>query len=691
MPLSFLATAATIGLTALLAPTTQPGDGDLPETTPNVGHERHLHPHNDPLPRAADASRFHTNRPGALDLPLPEEQDAFTFVVYGDRTGGPDEGVAVLADAVRDTNLLEPDLVMTVGDLVQGYNEPDQWMRQMREFKGVMNTLVSPWFPVAGNHDIYWRDRGEPGPAIPPGQHEANYEMHFGPLWYAFEHKNSLFVVLYSDEGNPETGEKAISKPESQRMSPEQLQWLQQTLADHKDSEHVFLFLHHPRWITGRYGDDWEKVHKALVEAGNVTAVFAGHIHRMRYDGPRDGIEYVTLATVGGHNAMTVPEAGMLHQYHVVTVRKDRVAMTALPVGAAMDVREITPELAADAESLATLAVDFSGDVELNEDGAADAELEATVTNPTNFSIDLELAFDSDDSRWVARPDHGHLTLKPGESATLPMTIRRTADALDDAYRAPTLLVRCDLLAPATRYKIPEHAAAVPVRLPSDYRPGNGVDRVLQLAGDAAVVVSNADLDLPQDGSLTLEAWFNGDDFAGRRGLAGKAQLSDYGLFVTDGRPSFSVMLGEQYTTVRGKRRSLRPGQWHHVAGVYDRDANAVRLFLDGELVAEAEAPRLPRRTNELPLIVGADVDGDGAPVDYFSGRIGDVRLSNSARYADAFEPAAALPVDERTLLHLDMDGRLGTALLDTTPRRVRAEIDGDVELVESDLESDLK
>ena len=34
-----------------------------------------------------DASRFHTNREGRA-LALPAESEAFTFAVYGDRTGG---------------------------------------------------------------------------------------------------------------------------------------------------------------------------------------------------------------------------------------------------------------------------------------------------------------------------------------------------------------------------------------------------------------------------------------------------------------------------------------------------------------------------------------------------------------------------------------------------------------------------
>ena len=244
---------------------------------------------------ATESNDIHTSRESAQVMPsVPVEEDMFTFVVFGDRTGGPAEGISVLAQAVQDTNLIEPDLVMTVGDLIQGYNTREAWVLQAAQFRSVMDELICPWFPVAGNHDVYWRGEGRP-----PEEHEGDYEAWFGPLWYAFDHKGCRFIVLYTDEGNPETGVRSFGDPDSQRMSDAQKSWLRQTLHDANDMNHVFVFCHHPRWRGGQYGDDWENVHQMFVDAGNVTAVFAGHVHQLRHDGWRDGIEYLSITGYG--------------------------------------------------------------------------------------------------------------------------------------------------------------------------------------------------------------------------------------------------------------------------------------------------------------------------------------------------------------------------------------------------------
>ena len=282
-----------------------------------------------------------TIRNSEVVLTTPKQVESFTFVVFGDRTTGRPEGLPILADAVRDTNRMRPSFVMNIGDMVQGYCPTEQWLEQMSEYKAIMNRLEMPWFPTAGNHDIYG---GRARDTLPEGQHESNYETHFGPLWYAFEYKNNWFIVLYTDEGHPETGNKSFRQPEDQIMSDAQFNWLKSILEKAKHADGVYIFQHHPRWLSTRYGDDWEKVHNALVEAGNVKVVFAGHIHAMTYN-KRDGIHYLTLAATGGSlDSSATAEDGVMHHIHFVTVRNGaEPSIAILPVGSTIDFTTMPP------------------------------------------------------------------------------------------------------------------------------------------------------------------------------------------------------------------------------------------------------------------------------------------------------------------------------------------------------------
>lgn len=300
-----------------------------------------------PTVRAAQegysAPRVETTRNSPVVLFAPKQEDkSFSFVVFADRTSekliGHEKGIAICQEAIRDTNCLKPVFVMNVGDMVQGYCSTEQWLEQMKEHKEIMNQLDMPWFPTAGNHDIYG---GNERDTLPIGQHESNYETHFGPLWYAFEYENNWFIVLYTDEGNPETGEKSFSKPECQMMSDEQFGWLNSVLDKAKKADGVYVFLHHPRWFGGggSYGNDWDKVHKALVASGNVKIVFGGHIHRMTYN-VKDGIQYITTAATGGSlNEEGTVEEGVLQHITFVTVQqRSEPVIAVLPVKSTIDI-----------------------------------------------------------------------------------------------------------------------------------------------------------------------------------------------------------------------------------------------------------------------------------------------------------------------------------------------------------------
>lgn len=608
-----------------------------------------------------DAARFITNRKSGVNLPLPDEEDAFFFAVYGDRTGGPAEGVAILREAVAETNLLGPDLVMTVGDLIQGYNAEDEWMGQMREYKDAMSALRMPWFPVAGNHDIYYRPerRGDPRPAE---EHEGRYEMHFGPLWYAFKHKSAWFIVLYTDEPNPDTGERNFNKAECQRMSPEQLAWLDQALTHTADAEHVFVFVHHPRWVGGKYGDDWNKVHERLVKAGNVKAVFGGHIHRMRYD-PKDGIEYFALATVGGHQDGSVPEAGFLHCFDLVTVRKDRIERATLPVGATMDPREITGEVSAQAPRLLNVRPRWEGSVRLGANGEVTERLRFSLKNPTDAQVDAEARFTSNDPRWTFTPDHVHGRIGPNGTMRGEVTVTRPAGSMDQGLQLPVMDLGFDYLTDSARFAVPRRQEYLPFDLSSvPAPPVPTTEQVLALSGSDAdyVSVASSELQLP-DGPFTLEAWVKPDRFKGRQGIVAKTEGSEFGFFANGGELAFPVHLDGAYVEPKSGETRMRVGEWQHVAGVFD--GAELRLYLDGRLVGRAEADG-KRTPNDLPLVVGGDVNNRGRCTSSFDGLIDEVRLSRSAVYSgESFDPARRLERGPETVLLLHMDAALGPFL----------------------------
>lgn len=661
------ATFLLLATTALIVQPVQ-AQGSAPEGAHDSA-ERHRH---------GEGPRFLTDRSSPVELELPAEEPAFQFAVFGDRTGGPAEGIRVLAEAVDEVNLVGPDLVLTVGDLIQGYNEAPQWLEQMREFKGVMAGLDCPWFPVAGNHDVYWRGPGE----APEGEHEALYELHFGPLWYALRHKSAWFLVLYTDEGNPRTGAKTFGDPDCQRMSPEQFSWLKETLGRTAGADHVFVFVHHPRWIGGNYGDDWNRVHAELVSAGNVSAVFGGHIHRMRYDGPRDGIEYFTLATTGGGQSGVAPRAGYLHHYDLVTVRKDGISVVTYPVGSAIDPRAITAEVSAEVGRVASMTPRVLARPALQANGSVDGTYELELRNPASRPVEIQAAPVSSDSRWAFLPDHAHFTLEPGATRQLELRVLRRPGTLDEELRDPQLSLAADYLAQTQRIEVPARTITLPLELGELEAPGQPrSERALDTDSSGSVaLVPAGSYDLP-DGPLTLEGRVRARSFSDRTGWLARTENSEYGIFLNNGHPTFSVHLGGRYISAEAPQVTLETGRWYHVAGVFD--GAEVRLYVDGQEVARAPGSGT-RTRNQLPLVIGGDVAGNGRPTSTFDGWTDEVRLSRTARYRASFRPELRHEADADTVLLLHMDGPLGPWLFDSSASRAHASRTGEAAVVEA-------
>lgn len=115
------------------------------------------------------------------------DPDNFQFAIVADRTGGHRPGV--FADAIDKLNLLKPEFVMCIGDLIEGYAEDDDEIdRRWEEFDRMVNKLEMPFFYVPGNNDItnetmakVWQER-------------------LGRSYYYFVYRNVLFLCLNTED-----------------------------------------------------------------------------------------------------------------------------------------------------------------------------------------------------------------------------------------------------------------------------------------------------------------------------------------------------------------------------------------------------------------------------------------------------------------------------------------------------------
>jgi len=248
------------------------------------------------------------------DKEFRNNPEAFQFVIIGDRTGGANVQ-QTFQMAMPKINLLQPEFVINVGDLIEGYSDQDAELNtEWNEVDALLGELDMPFFKTPGNHDIanktakeVWRER-------------------YGATYYYFLYQDVLFMVLDTEYNRPEPPPDMKEKLElynrlqvedpdkaqamlAEFMSDEsviaglstpvefdenQLAWIGQALADHPDVRWTFLFMHEPCWENP--SDSFKQI-QALLK-GRKHTIFGGHLHYYDYDNI-DGYEYITMGPVG--------------------------------------------------------------------------------------------------------------------------------------------------------------------------------------------------------------------------------------------------------------------------------------------------------------------------------------------------------------------------------------------------------
>lgn len=145
----------------------------------------------------------------------PQSDQAFKFVVMSDRCGGHVGGL--WEKAVDEVNLLQPDFVLCVGDLIEGYaKDPNIINAMWDELDGMTKKLDAPFLFCPGNHDtsnkvmhdIYVRRHGTAGKS-----------------YYSFDYRGSHFAILHINDGMWEPA-----------FLQEQLDWLAKDLQQDRKS-----------------------------------------------------------------------------------------------------------------------------------------------------------------------------------------------------------------------------------------------------------------------------------------------------------------------------------------------------------------------------------------------------------------------------------------------------------------------
>ena len=289
---------------------------------------------------------------------FPDAASHFQFVIIGDRTGGANaQGTFKLA--MPQVNLLQPEFVINVGDLIEGYSDDAAELNaEWDDADAVLGELEMPFFRVPGNHDIandtaqqVWRDR-------------------YGATYYHFLYKDVLFIALDSEDPPREAPEGIKEKLEeynrlqtadpakAQAMLAEfmadeavvaslskpvefhekQVAFLRDTLAKHAEVRWIFLFLHEPAWENP--SESFKAIQDLLKDRKHTF--FAGHLHYYDYD-LIDGHEHITMGPAGASFHHEGP--GNVDHIMWVTMQDDGPRMGNIALKGLFDRKGLDPEL----------------------------------------------------------------------------------------------------------------------------------------------------------------------------------------------------------------------------------------------------------------------------------------------------------------------------------------------------------
>lgn len=343
--------------------------------------------------------RGYSKRPYS-HLNFANDPDDFQFVIVSDNTGGARPGV--FRQAMRKVNLLRPEFVVSVGDLIEGFTENREVIDLMwDEFDGVLDELEMPFFYTPGNHDWSNDVMGEV------------WKERFGASTYHFVYKDVLFLILNSEESGP--------GGTSAGFNAEQVAYVKQTLADNDDVRWTMVFTHQPVWAYNGEILGWPDIEQALAKR-DYTA-FAGHMHTYAHHSGLQKQDHFTLGSTGGESLLRGKIYGEFDHVTWVSMLDSGPRIANLSLNG-IDDKYVVPEKIKSAFAKTTI---FSPSPWYSDNGKAPKSASITITNPFDGPLKYSLQPLSHAGFTVNELPSG--VLEAGETKTLqlkPKTLSKT-------------------------------------------------------------------------------------------------------------------------------------------------------------------------------------------------------------------------------------------------------------------------
>jgi PKD repeat protein/predicted phosphodiesterase len=222
------------------------------------------------------------NEPHAVSL-VTEFKDEFSFIHMTDIhiKDAPSANEDNLRRAIKETNLIRPELVIITGDI--GDNPEGVGQNEVAEYQRVRDILMMfevPVYVVNGNHD-YDSDLFEPSPIYV-------YRDIINPYPdFSFDYGDYHFVGMDSGEKTAYYGLPGCMMGTG--LTGSQISWLDADLSAHSDSEQTFIFMHHTAFDPDKVyemGFNWNSSisqnQQELLEISNqygISMVLTGHTH----------------------------------------------------------------------------------------------------------------------------------------------------------------------------------------------------------------------------------------------------------------------------------------------------------------------------------------------------------------------------------------------------------------------------